>query len=84
MLELNKNDLVEILHKNFRFKKTTDPDYGDAIQMDARSAFRYSMIEGSPYLVNEYGFSCKGRMNVFYHRSSLNKNFYTYCFFIFF
>lgn len=79
MLTLGKSDLIEILNKNFRFQKTTDPDYGTAIKMDARTAFRYSMIEGSPYLTNEYGFTCKGRTNVFFHRSSLNKGFYTYC-----
>lgn len=79
MLALGKDTMIEILKKNFGFKTIMDQDYGLSVIMDARDAFRYSLIEGSPYLVNEYGFSCKGRMNVFYHRSSLNKGFYTYC-----
>jgi len=71
--------MINILTTNFGFKKVDVPPYGLAVEMDVRDAFRYSLIEGSPYLTTEYGFTCKGRMNVFYHRSSLNNGYYTYC-----
>lgn len=79
MTRLTRQSMVDILKKNFNFKEVIDEDYGSAIRMNSRNAFRYSLIEGSPYLTSENGFTCKGRMNVFYHRSSLNKNYYTYC-----
>ena len=71
--------MIEILNKNFGFKKVTDPFGKPAIQMSSRDAFRYSLIEGSPFLIDEYGATLKEQLKVFYHRSSLNENYYLYC-----
>ena len=71
--------MIEVLTKNFGFETTDDDDYGLAVKMSARDAFRYSLIEGSPYLFDEYGFTCKEQLKVFYHRSSLNLGYYMYC-----
>ena len=71
--------MIEILHKNFGFKKVKDPFGKPAIQMSARDAFRYSLIQGSPFLIDEYGVTLKEQLKVFYHRSSLNENYYLYC-----
>lgn len=79
MKNLDGSSMIEILHKNFGFKEVKDPFGNPAIQMSARDAFRYSLIQGSPYLFDEYGFTCKEQLNVFYHRSSLNLNYYMYC-----
>ena len=71
--------MIEILHKNFGFKKVNDPFGNEAIQMSARDAFRYSLVQGSPYLKDEYGITLKEQLKVFYHRSSLNQDYYMYC-----
>ena len=78
VITLNKDSMIEILHKNFGFKKVKDPFGNTAIQMSARNAFRYSLIEGTPYLAQEYGYTCKEQMRVFYGRSSLNDGFVYY------
>jgi len=78
-IKLDKDSMIEILHKNFGFKKVEDPFGNSAIQMSARDAFRYSLIQGSPFLVDEYGVTLKEQLKVFYHRSSLNENYYLYC-----
>ncbi len=79
MTNLDKTAMVKILNENFGFKLIDDDDFGTAIEMSARDAFRYSLIQGSPYLFDEYGFTCKEQLNVFYHRSSLNLGYYMYC-----
>ncbi len=78
-IELDIDSMIEILHKNFGFKKVEDPFGCPAIQMSSRDAFRYSLIQGSPFLVDEYGVTLKEQLKVFYHRSSLNENYYLYC-----
>lgn len=78
MITLDKNSMIEILHKNFGFKKVKDPFGNPAIQLSARNAFRYSLIEGTPYLAQEYGYTCKEQLRVFYGRSSLNDGFVYY------
>jgi len=78
VITLNKDSMIEILHKNFGFKKVKDPFGNTAIQMSARDAFRFSLIEGTPYLAQEYGYTCKEQMRVFYGRSSLNDGFVYY------
>tara|TARA_B100001105_G_scaffold248213_1_gene233718 strand:+ start:179 stop:1261 length:1083 start_codon:yes stop_codon:yes gene_type:complete len=70
--------MIEILNKNFGFKKVKDPFDNDAIEMSARDAFRYSLLEGAPYLSQEYGYTCKEQMRVFYGRASLNDGFVYY------
>jgi len=77
-IKLDKDSMIEILHKNFGFKKVKDPFGNQAIQMSARDAFRFSLIEGTPYLAQEYGYTCKEQMRVFYGRSSLNDGFVYY------
>jgi len=78
MIKLDKDSMIEILHKNFGFKKVKDPFGNQAIQLSARDAFRYSLIQGAPYLSQEYGYTCKEQMRVFYGRSSLNAGFVYY------
>ena len=77
-IDLNISNMIEILHKNFGFKKIKDPFGNDAIQMSARDAFRFSLIQGTPYLSQEYGYTCKEQMRVFYGRTSLNDGFAYY------
>ena len=64
--------MIEILNKNFGFKKVKDPFGKDAVEMSARDAFRFSLIQGAPYLSQEYGYTCKEQMRVFYGRTTLN------------
>jgi len=78
VITLDKDSMIEILHKNFGFKKVKDPFGNPAIEMPARDAFRYSLIQGAPYLSQEYGYTCKEQMRVFYGRSSLNNGFVYY------
>lgn len=78
MITLEIDSMIEILHRNFGFKKVKDPFGNPAIQMSARDAFRYSLIEGTPYLAQEYGYTCKEQMRVFYGRTSLNDGFVYY------
>ncbi len=78
-IKLDIDSMIKILNVNFGFKKVKDPFGNPAIEMSARDAFRYSLIQGSPFLIDEYGATLKEQLKVFYHRSSLNENYYLYC-----
>ena len=41
--KLDKASMIEVLTKNFGFETTDDDDYGLAVKMSARDAFRYSL-----------------------------------------
>lgn len=62
---IDKTAVINILQKNFGFKKIVLP-IGDAIIMNSYDAFIYSTVTGSPYLNNEfYPLSLSGLMKIF-------------------
>jgi len=55
-MELNAKNCRNILINNFGFKLVEDPIVGPVIEMDPLNAYLYSLIEKSPYLVDETRF----------------------------
>ena len=80
MLLLKYMDKESILRvfSNLGFKIVKDKDIGDLIEMDAKDAFIFSSIIGSPYLIYPSGITMKGRCEVFIHRSIFSDGYYIY------
>jgi len=76
--ELNKENLINILNKNFFFDVVNDETFGKMVKLHPYDAFSLSLVHGAPYLVNEAGFSLKGRFEVLIHRGVFQNNRYIY------
>ena len=64
MFQLNANNCIKILNRNFGYSITKDSDFGEIIIMPAVDAFFYSSIEKSPYLIkNKRPFSAFGKLD---------------------
>ncbi len=74
---MNKESILKIFSK-LGFAISKDNDLGDVIEMEAKDAFIFSSIIGSPYLIYPYGVIMKGRCEVFIHRSVFSDGYYTY------
>ena len=63
-MEINKASIFNIFKENFGFE-TVDTILGNAIKMDAYSAFLFANVTGAGYLDNPiYPFSPKGGMKI--------------------
>lgn len=72
-MDLDNNNVIKILSKNFGFSIANHAVFGKAIKMSALDAFIYSSITGHPYLCNlTGGFSPNGLMQVFNQANSYN------------
>jgi len=63
-----KRNLIEIFETNFGYNIIQDEIFGDVLEVDARTAYRFCLTTNSHYLVDKYGFSLFGRFRTFNHR----------------
>jgi hypothetical protein len=62
-VRLDKNNVLQILNRNFGFKIVSHPVADETIRLSALDAYLYSSITGHPYLCNlTGGFSPNGLM----------------------
>lgn len=70
----NKQYLIEILKLNFDYKLVKDDLFGEVLELDERTAYRFCLTTNSYYLVDDYGLRLFGRFRTFNHRNySLNQ-----------
>lgn len=70
----NKEYLIELLKLNFQYKEIKDELFGNVLEIDARTAYRFCLTTNSYYLVDKYGLRLFGRFRTFNHRNySLNQ-----------
>lgn len=73
-MNFNKEYLMELLKLNLNFAIVKDDIFGDVIQIDERTAYRFCLTTNSYYLVDKYGLRLFGRFRTFNHRNySLNQ-----------
>lgn len=78
--EINSENIIKILEKNFRFEVCDDPLISNqlAIKIPSHEAFSLSVVQGATYLEKPMGISFKDRLEVFIHRGIFQNNKYIY------
>lgn len=72
MINLNSNDVINILNKNFSYP-VIHTEIGSVVAMDPYEAFLYTNVTGSSYLNDiTFPFSPKGLMKIFYNAFDYN------------
>jgi len=68
-----KDNLIDILKKNFGYRTITDEIFGKALKMDIVTSYRFCLTTNSYYPIDKYGLRLFGRFRTFNHRNlSLN------------
>ena len=72
------NQITNLFSKIVNFKLVSNHYLGIVFELSASDAFDLSAIVGCNYLINEDGFSMKGRNELFIHRSIFHGDSYIY------